>query len=245
MATAADAADLSPDCALDYLLQVGALKKTKRTGWVENGVPLFHVESVGDHSHRMALITLLNRDPDVDTDKLVRVALMHDVAESIVGDLSPKQMREQGISKEDKFRMEKAAMVKIAAQLDHPAMTARLYDYWEEYERLESKEALWIKDIDYLEMCIQAFTYEQDHHVDLEGFYNFANDAKVAHPWLRQLRAALRARRDAWLAASGVQLQKVDRPAVFTLPDPPSVLLPCAAALAVGVAVGWILRARS
>jgi len=86
---------------LQFLVHVGQAKRTFRTGWVLHGVE--RVESVADHMYRMAVMALLL--PNIDEQSKVRcmkLALVHDLAESVVGDLTDFD----GISKEDKHRRE-------------------------------------------------------------------------------------------------------------------------------------------
>ena len=77
-------------------------------------------ESVADHSWRVAVLSLLllNNDDDttdttIDIGKCMQLAVVHDLAECLVGDIAPGD----NISKQDKQRMETEAMEKIASKL--------------------------------------------------------------------------------------------------------------------------------
>ena len=50
----------------------------------------------------MTMLAFLITDPNVNKDKLMRICLVHDLAESIAGDITPYD----GISKEDKKQLE-------------------------------------------------------------------------------------------------------------------------------------------
>ena len=50
----------------------------------------------------MSMITFLVQDPAVDKDKLMKICMVHDLAEAIVGDITPHD----GVSKEEKRRLE-------------------------------------------------------------------------------------------------------------------------------------------
>lgn len=54
------------------------------------------------HFRRMSMITFLVQDPAVDKDKLMKICMVHDLAEAIVGDITPHD----GVSKEEKRRLE-------------------------------------------------------------------------------------------------------------------------------------------
>jgi len=74
-----------------FLLRCGGLKTEKRTGWVHAGVAL--PESVADHSHRAALIALVaarHAEGAPDARHAALVALVHDLAESLTGDIVPE-----------------------------------------------------------------------------------------------------------------------------------------------------------
>ena len=63
--------------------------------------------------YRMSMMAFVTRDPGLDTNKCIKMALVHDVAESIVGDITPFC----GISKEEKRRLEADAMQQIQTML--------------------------------------------------------------------------------------------------------------------------------
>lgn len=65
------------------------LKQTKRTGWTVYK-EIEHVESVADHSYRMALLCMVFAKPaGVDLDRSIKMSLMHDLAEAVTGDIAP------------------------------------------------------------------------------------------------------------------------------------------------------------
>jgi putative hydrolase of HD superfamily len=67
----------------------GLVKKVKRTGWLRY-LPENQVESVGDHSAKIAFLALYLRNVEnVDYVKCMQMALIHDIAEGIVGDFTP------------------------------------------------------------------------------------------------------------------------------------------------------------
>ena len=80
------------------------IQHLKRTGWVVHGV--HEPETVSGHMYRMAMMAFLfggQSDPAVSQEKCIKMALVHDLAESVVGDITPFQ----GVSKEEKFAKEK------------------------------------------------------------------------------------------------------------------------------------------
>ena len=75
--------------AIDFLTLTRSLKTTKRTGWVRQGV--HHPESIADHMYRMSLMAMISSfgDGTLDTNKCIKLALIHDLAEAKVGDITP------------------------------------------------------------------------------------------------------------------------------------------------------------
>lgn len=93
--------------AIDFLSVAQNLKLNKRMGWVRCGIS--EPESVADHQYRMSLFALTATCTNLDTNKLMRLSLVHDLAESIVGDITPHD----GVSPEEKHRREAAAIVEL------------------------------------------------------------------------------------------------------------------------------------
>jgi len=149
---------------LSFLRNVGKLKNLKRTGWVKKGVDL--PESVSDHMYRMALCCFLITDVSVDKGRCMKMALVHDLAEAIAGDITPHC----GVSVEEKRVLEESALNQIVEVLaDQTADEIR--QLWLEYEEGTTPEALMVKDFDKFEMILQADEYERAQGLDLDDFF--------------------------------------------------------------------------
>ncbi|KAF6114079.1 HD domain containing 2 [Phyllostomus discolor] len=114
-----------PRNLLQFLRLVGQLKRVQRTGWVYRNVE--RPESVSDHMYRMAIMALVTKDDHLNKDRCVRLALVHDMAECIVGDIAPAD----NVPKEEKHRREEAAMKQLT-QLLSVDLGKELYELWEE-----------------------------------------------------------------------------------------------------------------
>ena len=99
--------------AVDFFQLTEQLKRTPRTGWVNHGVD--KPESIADHMYRMSLMAMVAAKsmPELDQDRCVKLALIHDLAEAIVGDITPHDP----VTKEEKRRMESDAMRKMRDML--------------------------------------------------------------------------------------------------------------------------------
>lgn len=180
---------------LDYLLIVGNLKKQKRTGWIDNCVK--EPESVADHMYRMGMLSFVIQDPAINRARLCTIGLVHDLAEALVGDITPTEF--SGVTKEDKHRQEVAALNEIAGLFkDMPSREKEIKELWWEYENhdvLPTPENEIVKEFDKFEMVIQAYEYEKDQRVLLDGF--FRSTAKsFTHPEMVLLHNELLKRRE-------------------------------------------------
>lgn len=85
------------------------------------------------------------------------MAIVHDLAEAIVGDIAPSS----NVSKQEKFCLESEAMEHMASQLGHSKEALEIQALWLEYEHATTPESLFVKDLDKFEMIQQAFEYEK------------------------------------------------------------------------------------
>ncbi|PVU84929.1 hypothetical protein BB560_007210 [Smittium megazygosporum] len=151
------------------------LKKTKRTGWINNNIPM--PESISDHMYRMALMAMAVNDQTLDINRCIKIALIHDIAESIVGDITPFD----NISKEEKYTLELNGILKIKELLKDSPLQDEIEPLWKEYELCETAEAKLVKDLDKFEMITQAYEYEVAHKISLQSFFD-SSLKKIEHP---------------------------------------------------------------
>ncbi|KAL3154414.1 hypothetical protein ABBQ32_013886 [Trebouxia sp. C0010 RCD-2024] len=175
----------TPSQALDFLTLLQNLKKTKRTGWVRKGI--LGPESIADHMYRMSMMAFISNDSAVDSNRCIKLAIVHDVAEAIVGDIAPSD----NVTKEVKNQLETEAMCKIRDMLGHnTAAGEEIEALWQEYEDGKSPEALMVKDFDKLEMILQAQEYEREQEVDLQDFFD-STEGRFATPlgqaWAKEI----------------------------------------------------------
>jgi putative hydrolase of HD superfamily len=160
--------DLSP-----FFDAVIGLKYVRRAGWAAK-VGVKDPESVADHSFAMCAIGMALSDIlGLDTRKVLKMIVLHDLAESAVGDYMPGE-----VSTRQKQQEEDGAMKKILACL--PAKVRADYSkIWREYLRGKTEEARFVHRIDKLEMAIQADRYARDGHAKelLAQFFETAHKA--------------------------------------------------------------------
>ncbi|KAL2904892.1 HD domain-containing protein 2-like protein [Bienertia sinuspersici] len=156
----------SSSSAIDFLTLCHRLKTTKRKGWINHGIK--GPESIADHMYRMALMGLIAGDiAGVNKDRCIKMAIVHDIAEAIVGDITPSD----GIPKEEKSRREQAALDEMCEVLGSGMRADEIKELWLDYEKNSSLEANLVKDFDKVEMILQALEYETEHGMVLDEFF--------------------------------------------------------------------------
>ena len=163
-----DAADPTGpvDSAVDAVCAAYELKDERRTGWQLRGVD--DPESVAAHSWGVAYLVVAFGDrfrdelPGVDLDRALRLAVVHDVAEALTGDVATRADETAGpIDREAKAAAEREAMATLADPLP-----ARIADAFATYEARETPEAVLVKECDLLDTCVQAVVYEREDRYD-------------------------------------------------------------------------------
>lgn len=132
------------------------LKKIPRQGW-KNKLGVTNPESVADHCFSTSIIAMVLSDlQNLDTAKILKMSLLHDLAESITGDLTIDE-----ISKKDKEKLENETMKKIIDNLPHNLSEEYFY-IWNEYQERKTDEAIFLHEVDKLEMAFQANIYAKE-----------------------------------------------------------------------------------
>jgi putative hydrolase of HD superfamily len=159
--------------------KIGELKNLKRKGWIRHGIS--EPESVADHAFRVAFMAMILGDiMKLDSYKLLKMAIIHDLAEIKAGDITPFD----SITISEKRRMEKEGLSELLR--DVPNLKVYL-DLWIEYEEQKSKEAIILKNIDKLEMAFQAKEYQMTlPEKDLSEFI-FEAEEFIEIPEIRKL----------------------------------------------------------
>ena len=163
-----DAADPTGpvDSAVDAVCAAYELKDERRTGWQLRGVD--DPESVAAHSWGVAYLVVAFGDrfrdelPGVDLDRALRLAVVHDVAEALTGDVATRaDETADPIDREAKAAAEREAMATLADPLPD-----RIADAFATYEARETPEAVLVKECDLLDTCVQAVAYEREDRYD-------------------------------------------------------------------------------
>ena len=141
----------------DNLLEMLELKQLSRTGWVRSGVE--NPESVAAHSWGMAVLALRLAPKELNLERVLSLCLVHDLPEVRIGDLTPHD------DTSNKAELEHKAMSNMAPQW---------LSLFNEYEAGETAEANFVKQIDKLDMGLQAIMYQTKQDIVLEEFITSA-----------------------------------------------------------------------
>lgn len=136
---------------LNFYQVAEKLKFTLRHSWLSDGR---RQESVAEHSFMMGLLALVllpKLKQQLDTQKVLQMILLHDLAEAVTSDMPVWRGLAQ---KSQKVRAERTAIKQIFATLDEQSQT-ELTTIWEEYEARQSPEALFVKALDTFDVIAQ------------------------------------------------------------------------------------------
>jgi putative hydrolases of HD superfamily len=138
---------------LSFFESVLRLKSVKRAGWVSKA-GISNAESVSDHTYSMCAMGMILSDMlGLDTERVMKMIIIHDLAESIIGDYMPNE-----ITREKKRLEEGKAMSCILYQV--PSVVRSSYEMiWQEYQANKTRAAKFVHKLDKLEMAIQSIQY--------------------------------------------------------------------------------------
>lgn len=153
--------------------------------------------------YRMSIITMLappSLISKLNISHCTKMALIHDMAESIVGDITPVD----GIQKEEKARREADTMEYLCGNLmgalgDNGQAGKGIREIFEEYEEGKTLESIFVHDVDKVELLLQMVEYEREKEgeVDLGEFAWVARKIRLEEVkgWARGI---LREREEFW-----------------------------------------------
>lgn len=193
----------TPTSPIAFFHFLERLKTTKREGWRRLG--LCNAESISDHMYRMSIMTMLappSLASRLNIPHCTKMALVHDMAESLVGDITPVD----GVPVTEKHRREAITMDFLTQSLLGQSsglfkQGGEIREIWREYEASNTLEADFVHDIDKIELLLQAIEYERSNEgrVDLSEFLSVAKkiQLKEMKEWCEEI---LQERNEYWKA---------------------------------------------
>ena len=180
---------------LDSFIRALQLKDEVRSGWVLRGVR--GPESVADHSWATAYLCILYADEaGVDVARAVQMAVVHDLAEAVTGDVATRVAAMDDPSVNVKKRQREAAAMDELLGVGACSVAGRteltsgssspigdIRELWDEYEEAVTSVARFVRDMNLIDMCAEAFVYEEagrydpdaenEHFPDFKGMDEF------------------------------------------------------------------------
>ena len=108
--------DKTPSTIIETFFEIAHLKGLYRQGWLMRGLPPEQCESVAEHTFGVAVLVMVLADgffPELDTEKLLRMALIHDFGEIYAGDIVPGDR----ISLKEKHQLEKKSAAQVFGKI--------------------------------------------------------------------------------------------------------------------------------
>ena len=138
--------------AMNYLFEIGLLKRAKRTGWWIAGVK--DPETIAEHSFRAAIIgTMLAAMEGADPARTALLCLLHDTQETRVGDIPHIGRRYLTATDNEAVTADQLAG-------SPPEVASVIQEAVAEFERGDTLEATVAQDADKLECLVQAIEYQ-------------------------------------------------------------------------------------
>ena len=168
---------------LATLIELQRLKRLERTGWALRGLPN-GTESVASHSFGVCVTAMLLADEagarglGVDCERVLRMALLHDWAETRVGDMPRTATGYFGA--DVRKSAETLAFADIVDGVGSAESEYRAL--YEDYEQRGSLEARLVKAADVIDLLVQAYALERSGARGLDEFWQVAQQPDFQLP---------------------------------------------------------------
>ena len=152
---------------VEFYVLCNKLKNIVRTGWKDWGVNRERVESIAEHIYDVQMLAISMWSQygyDIDIKKVLTMLAIHELEETIIGDLTQFQ-----IDKNKKEEIGHNAIKKILSQL---IQGSTLEELILEFDERETPEAKFAYQCDKLECDIQCKIYDEENCVDLNNQEN-------------------------------------------------------------------------
>lgn len=150
------------ESVINYYVICNRLKNVIRTGWKNWNVQRERIESVAEHIFGVQMLAIAMKSEyqyDVDIMKVIFMLAVHELGETVIGDLTQFQ-----ISKEEKEKLEHQAVNKILSGLLDGNQIEQLFL---EFDAHNTKESIFAYQCDKLECDLQSKLYDEEGCVDL------------------------------------------------------------------------------
>ena len=192
---------------LTFLDDLMRLKRIPRSGWVTYRISRHDVESLSSHSYSVAVIalviseTLRQSNQNADVEEVLRMALLHDLSESLTFDISKAYLRYLGrTGSKVKARIERRAVSHLVSGLENSKLSRKFVRSLEEYSAAKSPESRIVHAADALDLLLQILEYQRMGYrkTTLDPIWRETKsklkhcNLDIANDWMRRLEQARR-----------------------------------------------------
>lgn len=153
---------------VEFYTLTNILKNTIRKGWLDSAVSAKRIESVAEHIYGVQMLALAmyhEYEYDLDIQKIIYMIAIHELEETIIGDLTFRDINEL-----EKKKIGHEAVEKILNKLLNSDCIKKLIY---EFDERKSEEAVFAYYCDKLECDLQCKLYDEGNYV------NFADIIEV------------------------------------------------------------------
>ncbi len=168
----------------NFFVIAGKLKKTIRF----SAAKYIDGDSSADHSWRLALMVFTVAKElklGLNIEKAMKIALIHDIAEGITGEIDARVVFNGKISKKTKHIKEARAMKKIRDVLPKK-QGEEAFELWTDYEEDRNEEAKFVKALDKMETLVTLLEAGWKKYDLPEMIPNYADKAVKNFPKLEK-----------------------------------------------------------
>ncbi len=157
------------------------MKAIPRSGWLSHGISIQDVESVADHTFSTCALSMLLADLEakrgvtVNMENVLRMAILHDLAESLTFDISRAYLEYIGTKGEAmKREIERTAWEHVTKGIEDAHLARKYASIQNQYVAGRTKEAMIVHAADSIDILLQVVNYERRGypHALLSNFWN-------------------------------------------------------------------------
>ena len=151
---------------IDLIRHGESLKNIDRSGWALSGIQSERIESVAEHSYGSILSAIIiaqqviTDGTDINIEKVVLMAVLHDLPESVTGDVA---RTEAFVENKELVRKKELAELNAIKSIFEPMGESyeNLLHTWNEFNLGKSLESRVVKGADIIDMLIHARSLEE------------------------------------------------------------------------------------
>ncbi|PIP23232.1 MAG: hypothetical protein COX90_01810 [Candidatus Nealsonbacteria bacterium CG_4_10_14_0_2_um_filter_38_17] len=199
---------------VDFFIKVGELENIPKRGWLLIGEK--NPQTIADHIFRVAIMAWVlakERKTNFNMERVIKLALVHDLCELYAGDTTPydygqilpknkkkwpelfdkwprfPKSKKLKFSKE-KHRNERKSLKRLTGKLPS-SLKKEFLALWTDYECLKSKEAKFVSQINRIETLLRALEYAKKKKTQPYRSWWIGSKERVDDPLLVKFMATL------------------------------------------------------